>query len=75
MAWIKFTGQAEGSHKAVINRYLTDLEEIPDSYSHINAENWVLFDNVGDANNNSDYLQSTRVYKEYGKKQFMVRIR
>ena len=53
MAEIKFTGQAEEGRKAVINGYLTDLEEIPDSYSHINGENWVLFDNIGDANNNT----------------------
>ena len=74
MAEIKFTGQAEEGRKAVINRYLTDLEEIPDSYSQflplMEKTGCCL---IGDANNNSDYLRSTRVYKEYGKKQFMVR--
>ena len=39
-------------HQPALPRSITDLEEIPDSYSHINGENWVLFDNVGDANNN-----------------------
>ena len=28
------------------------LKKIPDRYSHINGEKWVLFDNIGDANNN-----------------------
>ena len=39
-------------HQPALPRSKTDLEKIPDRYSHINGENWVLFVNISDANNN-----------------------
>ena len=39
-------------HQPALPTSISDLEEVPDMYSYVNGENWVLFDNRHDENNN-----------------------